>query len=333
LVSFCSPHPRYQRHLSRRSLGEGGSAVRSSVAAQPRKKTLAVDYERAAGCAQAASVSGRSSPAGGSFRNEEGEPMQIRILILLTAAALICVTARAADDSFVGKWKLNLEKSQFTGLTYKFEDLADGKYRFAFGDDSETLHVDGKDHPTKYGSTWAVTKKGPNTWTWTRKRDGKVTDQSTWTVSDDEQTFTSMSEDKRPDGSTSHDEIKLKRTAGSSGLAGTWESTEVKVGLPTTIEIAKWQGDGYLMSNPAYKERAEFKLDGKDYADKGPRVANGTTISGKQIDDHNIELTYKLKSKARETDRWVLSADGRTLTDTVSYPGQSKQEVDVFDRQ
>jgi len=34
----------------------------------------------------------------------------------------------------VGKWKLNPEKSQFSGLTYKIDDLGGDKYRFAFGE-------------------------------------------------------------------------------------------------------------------------------------------------------------------------------------------------------
>ncbi len=259
--------------------------------------------------------------------------MKIRILILLTAVSLISATARAADDSFVGKWKLNPEKSQFTGLTYKIDDLGGDKYRFAFGDDSETIPLDGKDHPTKFGNTWAITKTGANAWKFVQKRDGKVTSKDTWSISDDGQTFAITTELKRPDGSTSHDETKLKRTAGASGLAGTWEGAEVKVGSPTTIEIAKWQGNGYSLTNPTYKERQEFKLDGKEYADKGPRVASGTTVSGKQIDDHNIELTYQHKGKTTDTDHWELSTDGKTLTNTISFPGESKPEVDIYDRQ
>ena len=46
-----------------------------------------------------------------------------------------------------------------------------------------------------------------------------------------------------------------------------------------------------------------------------------------------MELTYKLKGKTTETDRWELAADGKSLTDSIIYPGVSKQEVDVFDRQ
>ena len=61
--------------------------------------------------------------------------------------------------------------------------------------------------------------------------------------------------------------------------------------------------------------------------------AKGTTVSGKKIDDRTMELTYKLNGKMTETDRWEVSADGKTLTDTINYSGVDKQEVDVYERQ
>jgi hypothetical protein len=256
-----------------------------------------------------------------------------RILVSFALLTLIGASVFAADDSFVGKWKLNPEKSQFNGLPYKIEDAGGGQYRFAFGDDVETVPLDGKDHPTKYGNTWAIIQTGPNKWKWTRKRDGTVIAISNWTVSEDGQIFSSSRESMRPDGSTSHEQLKFKRTAGTSGLAGSWESTEAKMTSPTTLEIEKWQGDGYSFLDPAYKERADFKLDGKDYTPKGPRVAKGTTVTASKTDDHNIELTYKLKGKTTETDRWELSGDGKTLTQTITYAGVSKPDVDVYDRE
>jgi hypothetical protein len=254
--------------------------------------------------------------------------------VAITGLGLCAVPrALAADDSFVGKWKLNPEKSQFNGLTYKIDDAGGNKYRFTFGDDVETVPLDGKDHMTKYGNTWAIKNTGPNTWKSTQKRDGKVTSTSIWTVSEDGQTFTSTDENKRPDGSTSHNEAKFKRTAGTSGLVGTWESTELKLSSPAPIEVEMWKGDGYVIVNPSYKGRTEFKLDGKDYADKGPRVAKGSTVSAKRVDDRTIELTDKLKGKTTATERYEVSADGKTLTDTISYAGLDKPEVDVYDRQ
>ena len=72
----------------------------------------------------------------------------------------------------------------------------------------------------------------------------------------------------------SHDETKLKRSAGgTSGLVGTRESTEIKVGSPTVMELAKWEGNGYSMKNSTFQGKTDFKLDGKEYTPKGPRVA------------------------------------------------------------
>jgi hypothetical protein len=241
--------------------------------------------------------------------------------------------ALAADESFIGKWKLNPDKSQLSGLTYKVEDAGSNQMKFVFGDDVETVSTDGKPHTTKYGNTWLVTKSGPNGWHWVTKRDGKTTSDAMWTVSEDGATSSYVNTETRPDSSTSHDVITLKRTAGTSGLVGTWESTEIKIGSPNHIEMAAWGKDGYSLKTPVYKGQTDFKLDGKDYTPKGPQVPKGMTVSAKKVDDRTVELTYKLKDKTIETDRWELSADGKTLTNTVDYSGLDKKEVDVFDRQ
>ena len=255
-------------------------------------------------------------------------------LVAITGFALSASPlAFAADNSFVGKWKFNPDKSTLNGLTYKVEDAGNNQYKFIFGDDSETVSLDGKPHLTKYGENWMVTKSGPNGWHWVVKRNGKTMSDAMWTVSDDGATSVYVTTLTRPDGSTSHDESKLKRNAGTAGLVGTWESTETKVGSPTTIEMAMSGKDGYTMKNPAYKGETNFKLDGKDYTPKGPTVAKGTTVSAKKIDDRTMELTYKLKGKTTETDKWELSADGKTLTNTVAYSGVDKSEADVYDRQ
>ena len=259
--------------------------------------------------------------------------MYRRLSVFFALLSVMSASALAADDSFVGKWKFNPDKSQLTGLDYKIEDAGGGQYRFIFGDDAETLTLDGKGHVTKFGDTWSIKTTGPNSWESTNELDGKVTNKSKWTISADNQTFTSIDESMRPDGSTGRSEGTLKRTGGTSGLAGTWESTSVKVLSPTSMEIAKWKKDGYSLINPAYKQHLNFKIDGKEYTPTGPRVATGTTVTAEEVDKHSMELTYKLKGKTTETDRWELAADGKTLTDSIIYPGVSKQEVDVFDRE
>ncbi len=277
---------------------------------------------------------GRSFQSTKKLRKKPSMKLPIAALVAFTGFSLCAASvASAADESFVGKWKMNPDKSQFNGLTYKVEDAGGGNYRFVFGDDVETLSLDGKEHVTKFGETWSITKTGPNAWKWTSKKDGKVTSDAMWTVSEDGKTSVYTSDNKRPDGTTSHDEQNLTRTEGSTGLVGTWQTAGLKIGSVGSMEIQKWQGDGYTISNTAYKSQTDFKLDGKDYTPKGPRVAEGTTLSAKAIDAHKIELAYKFKGKGTETDRWELSADGKTLTNTITYAGVNKPEVDVFDRQ
>src|ERR1700751_5200187 len=85
----------------------------------------------------------------------------------LCAAPLVL----AQGDSFVGKWKMNPEKSQLTGLTYKIEDAGNNTYRLIFGDRApKTLPANGTDQPTQYGSTWALKKTGASSWKFTQKR-------------------------------------------------------------------------------------------------------------------------------------------------------------------
>jgi hypothetical protein len=106
----------------------------------------------------------------------------------LITIAVLCLGAaplsRAAEDSFVGKWKFNPEKSQLSGLTYQLEDAGNNKYTFKFGDTSETVSLDGKPHTTRFGNIWEVTKQGPNTLKWIEKRNGKMLSDATWTVAD-----------------------------------------------------------------------------------------------------------------------------------------------------
>jgi hypothetical protein len=259
--------------------------------------------------------------------------MNIRVLSLFTAVCLISSTSFAAEASFVGKWKLNTGKSKFVGLQEKIANLGGDKYQFTFGDDVESITFDGQDHPAKYGGMWSVTKTGPNTWKSVRKHNGKVDSTSTWTLSSDGKKFTSVTDGTRPDGSKYHNVFETKRVAGTSGLAGTWESTKLQMNSPAAMEIATWQTDGWSITIPAEKERTDLKFDGKDYPDKGPRVAKGTTMSGKRIDASTVEITGKLKGKTIYTEQMKLSADGKTLTATLHFPGVAKTEVDVYERE
>ena len=92
----------------------------------------------------------------------------------LVLACLLASALWAADDPFLGKWKLNMEKSKFTGEQTKIEDLGGSKYKWTSGNVTNTYTADGSDQPTQFGRTVAITPVDANNWKMVIKKDGRV---------------------------------------------------------------------------------------------------------------------------------------------------------------
>ncbi len=249
------------------------------------------------------------------------------VLVCLLGGALY-----AADSPFCGKWKLNLEKSKIAGEQMKIADLGGNKYKITFGNTSDTVVADGTDQAVHFGRTVAITPQGSNVWKMVEKKDGKVTSSMTHSLSPDGKTQTIQGTDTKPDGSTSDFNVAMKRVGGGTGWAGTWESTEVKIGSPDEWEIAAYEGDGLTFDTPAYQDTISMKFDGKDYEEKGPNVAPGSASSGKRLDAHTLDIADKVKGEVMDHTKYVVSPDGKTLTLTIHEIGQPHAMTIVYDK-
>src|ERR1700740_2635157 len=96
-----------------------------------------------------------------------------RFYFSLALAGLLAGSLWASDDPFCGKWKLNKEKSKFTGEQVKIQDLGGNKYNWTHGDVSDPLAYDGTDQPVHFGRTISMAPEGTNTWRMVIKMDGK----------------------------------------------------------------------------------------------------------------------------------------------------------------
>jgi hypothetical protein len=254
--------------------------------------------------------------------------MLTRITSALALGCLIAAALCAADDPFCGKWKLNQGKSKIAGEQMKIEDLGGHKYKITFGNVSDTITADGTDQPVHYGRTTAITEEGPNTWKMVDKKDGKVVDSMTHTLSADGNTQTIKGTDNKPDGSTSDFTVNLKRVGAGSGWSGTWESTDVQFNSPDVWEIKPYGDHGLTFYTPAYDDTLSMNFDGKDYTEHGPNVPPDSTSSGKRFDEHTIELTDKVLDHTK----FEVSPDGKTLTLTVHETGQPNPMTFVYDK-
>src|SRR5947199_10364693 len=98
----------------------------------------------------------------------------------LTRAVLPCfvtILLTAADNPFVGQWKVNPDRSKVSGQTQTIRDLGVNKYEFNNGATTYTIVADGTDQPTPFGNTMSLKPDGENSWTVVRKKDRRTLSQ------------------------------------------------------------------------------------------------------------------------------------------------------------
>lgn len=253
----------------------------------------------------------------------------------LLTLALLCLqtgTLLAADDPLVGRWKLNREKSDLVGMQMKIEDLGASKYKITSGGVSNTITANGTDQAVQFGATVSIAPEGSNAWKMVVKRDGKVVSSMTHTLLPDGKTQTIKGTDTKPDGSTSEFEVELKRVDGGPGWNGTWEEIKEKDASSHELDIDGYEGSGLTFRSPDYPDKVSMKLDGKEYTEVHPDESSGGVFSGKRVDEHSLELTFKMKDQIMEDRMYRVSPDGKTLTITTHQSGQPHDQVRVYDK-
>jgi hypothetical protein len=257
-----------------------------------------------------------------------------RTFQLLLVAGLVTGTLRAADDPFIGKWKLNPSKSKLTDVM-KVESVGANKYAFDFGgDSSETIVIDGADQPGISGTTLSVSVVRPDAWKVVRKKDGRMLLTANWKLSKDGNTLTDNYNEISPSGSASTVDYVYQRKGGGSGFAGTWVSTSEAVHFVYVLQIRPYGEDGLSIIDSSSQLTKNLKLDGKDYPNMGANAAIVAASSARRLDEQTLELTDKNSNgKVYDTQQVKLSPDLKTLTMTMHSAGRDEPNILVFERQ
>ena len=130
-------------------------------------------------------VFGRDSIGGGVFGKGGIEHSVLkRALKLMLFAGMTVGMAWAAENPFIGEWKLNPSKSRMPD-EMKVESKGGNTYSFNFGGGAETIVADGTDQPGNRGTTLSVRADGADTWIVERKKDGRLLLRATWKLSKD----------------------------------------------------------------------------------------------------------------------------------------------------
>lgn len=253
-------------------------------------------------------------------------------LYFLLAGCMATFALRAADNPFIGKWKLNPSKSELTDVM-KIQAAGEKTYAVTFGADPETIVADGTDQPGLGGTTLSITVEDPHTWKVVRKKNGRTIISAVWKLSEDGSTLTDDFTGDQPNGPALRLDYVYKRAAGTSGFPGTWESSTENVNSVFEIQIQPWEGDGLSFIDAAEGVTMKVKLDGKDYPNEGVNAPPGSSASARQKNERSLEMTSKVKGKITNTQQISLSPNLKILTISVLPVNRSKPNVLVFERE
>jgi hypothetical protein len=236
-------------------------------------------------------------------------------LFLSTALAVPAISI--AQSPFDGTWKTNIAAAKFSPKPNVFY-LSQGWYHCVSCVPALDVQANGEDQAVTGQAYDSVSAKeiDPKTISVTTKKDGKVLNEQTRTVSADGKTLTVKSS-IHPTNSdqtittTVTSKLVGIAPAGVHATSGQWLTQKVQEsdnGLLTTFKL---NGEELSMSTPV-GESYTAKFDGNDYPRKG--TAGIDTVSLKRIDANTLEESNKRKGTVITVYKMTVSPNGKSMT-------------------
>ena len=155
-------------------------------------------------------------------------------------------------------------------------------------------------------------------------KDGKRVRKTMISVSADGKTRTSKNERFPSDGKPYTITMVSKRVSGGPGMAGEWKEVKFAESQDTGILTIKVTGDSVALKETDNDKPTVCKLDGTE-----TKVGDLGTMSVKLADSHTLKVTYSSDGKVRRENTFVLSADGKMITETDVTPAPSPSTMSV----
>jgi len=241
-----------------------------------------------------------------------------------TAMLFAAGTAFAADNPWVGTWKMDPAQSKLTGDTIHFASGTDGEMTYTEEGHASKFKMDGQSYKTWSGAEATWRKIDDNTFEENVKRNGVDLATVTWSVSPDGKSLKTESKGSNPDGSSFDNTEQHVRVSGTKGLVGSWKSTKANISDPETYQISDAGPDALQWDIPAIKGKLHATLDGKDNAPDGPTVPKGLTIALTRVSPNVLQMTEKMSGEVVTHSTMTLSPDGKKITEVVT---PAKEEV------
>lgn len=258
-----------------------------------------------------------------------------RLVLTCALAVFAALPVLAAENPWLGTWKLDTAKSNFTGDTFTFSKAANGKLHFSDGStENYDFAVDGKPYKSYENRTATWTADGANAWKEIVDADGKTLVTIHRKLSPDGKTLSNTYTGTKPDGTSFNDDDTYTRVTGTKGIEGKWRSTKVTISAPNDFVISSPSPGVLRWDIPSEKAYVEGKPDGSDLAISAPTMPPDSTIAFKTVNPHKLSYVMKIGGKAQAYGVQTLAADGKSYKDVSWSAGKaSEKQTAVYNKQ
>lgn len=235
--------------------------------------------------------------------------------------AALTMTASAQANPWNGQWKGDPASMKFSGATYKVTADADG-YTVTHGTTPTKVVCDGKPQKSENNTMTSCTKSG-DTYLLDITRNGKHVRKSTISLSADGKTRIIKSDVTPADGSKPYTmTTKDTRVSGGPGIAGEWKESMFSSSQDNGVLSIQVKGDTVDFKETDYPAPLNCKLDGTK------TKMGDSTVAVKLADPHTLKVTYRDSTdKVRRENTFVLSSDGKSITETDVTPAPSPSRM------
>jgi len=255
----------------------------------------------------------------------------------LYSCALACLLTSSAfaASPWDGTWKLDRAKSHLTGESFTYSKTANGMWHVSSGDLTYDFRPDGKPYPVLDADhTITTTMSGDHALTIVNAFKGKTTSTTKETLSADGTTLTDESSGTRADGTSYTSSSTSKRSGSGTGFLGKWVSTKANTTAQELFVISTAADGTVTMTYPGSKDSLVTKLDGTPASPTGPQMVQGVMVAYKKTSPTRLDYTVEFKGKKVAEGYDVLSADGKTYTETSWAPGKMDEKtISVYVKQ
>jgi hypothetical protein len=229
----------------------------------------------------------------------------------------------AQANPWNGSWKADTSSYKYDGPTFSVATDADGFTVTRGGKAQPKLVCDGK--PQKTGETMTTCTKSGNGYAITVTKDGKTTRKMMISVSADGKTRTSKGEVFPPDAPMFTTTAVSTRVSGGPGFAGEWKEIKNVSSDDKGVLTIAVKGDTVDFKETDAPKPTSAKLDGTPV-----KFPLGGSMAVKKADEHTLKVTYSDdKGEVRRSNTFVLSADGKSITETDVTPQPSVSKMVV----